>query len=154
MSTLSRGLWPKKPPDSVRVASQRSLARDSLQSRLSLNDKGDKEMMPGAVHRSPDIYLTTEEIPGNPQLLDCLTKAARPAMSSDGVPYPSKRGRQNRTERQERRRKERRIGQGWMIEADTFFCVHMVVDIGQNSLMLVLGCLKLLSEFLTKCHLP
>jgi hypothetical protein len=31
------------------------------QSRLSANDKGDNEMIPGAVHRSPSIYLTAEE---------------------------------------------------------------------------------------------
>ena len=33
----------------------------SRQSRLSANDKGDNEVKPGAVHRSPGIYLTAEE---------------------------------------------------------------------------------------------
>ena len=42
------------------------------QSRLSVNDKGDNEMIPAAVHRSPGIYLTAEEIPGKPQLRDLL----------------------------------------------------------------------------------
>ena len=32
------------------------------------NDKRDNEMIPGAVHRSPDICLKTEETPGKPQL--------------------------------------------------------------------------------------
>ena len=32
------------------------------------NDKGDNEMIPGAVQRSPGICLTAEENPGNPQL--------------------------------------------------------------------------------------
>ena len=34
---------------------------------MSPNDKGDIEMIPGAVHRS-SISLTTEEHPGKPQL--------------------------------------------------------------------------------------
>ena len=36
------------------------LQRVSRQSRLSGNDKGDNEIIPGAVHRSPGIYLTAE----------------------------------------------------------------------------------------------
>ena len=31
-------------------------------------DKGDNEMKPGVVHKSPIIYLTAEEKPGKPQL--------------------------------------------------------------------------------------
>ena len=38
------------------------------------NDKSDNEMFPGAVHRSPDILLTTEEKPGKPRLEDRLMK--------------------------------------------------------------------------------
>ena len=34
------------------------------------NDKGDNEMITGAVHRSPGIYLTAEENPGKYQLGD------------------------------------------------------------------------------------
>ena len=41
------------------------LPRASLQSN---NDKGDNEMISGAVHRSPGIYLTAEEDPRKPQL--------------------------------------------------------------------------------------
>jgi hypothetical protein len=37
---------------------------------LSANDKGDNEMIQRAVHRSLDIYFTTEETPGKPQLGD------------------------------------------------------------------------------------
>ena len=40
------------------------LIQVSCQSDLSANVKGDNEMIPGAVLRSPGIYLTTEEIPG------------------------------------------------------------------------------------------
>ena len=47
----------------------------SRQSRLSVNDRGDNEMIPGAVHRSPDICLTVEEHLGNPQLGDSLKEA-------------------------------------------------------------------------------
>ena len=38
------------------------------------NDKGDNEMIPGAVHRCPDISLTAEENPGKPQLGNRLMK--------------------------------------------------------------------------------
>jgi hypothetical protein len=40
------------------------LSRVSSQSRLSANDKGDNEMMPRAVHRSPDTYLKGEQNKG------------------------------------------------------------------------------------------
>ena len=39
------------------------LLRVSRQSHVSANDKGDNEMIPGAVHISPGIYLTVEEKP-------------------------------------------------------------------------------------------
>ena len=50
------------PPVPVRVPSQRSLA-PSVTSVMSvgLNDKDGNEMIPGAVYRSPGIYLTTED---------------------------------------------------------------------------------------------
>ena len=38
--------------------------------RLSANDKGDIEMILGAVHRSPGFYLTAEKNPIKPQLED------------------------------------------------------------------------------------
>ena len=44
------------------------LPRVSLQSRLSANDKGDNEIIPRTVLRSPGIYLKAEENPGKSQL--------------------------------------------------------------------------------------
>ena len=46
------------------------------------NDKADNEMIPGAVHRSPGIYLTTEE---NLRLTD--EGAVRAFIILNGVPY-------------------------------------------------------------------
>ena len=43
------------------------LPRVPRQSRLLANDKGDNEIIPGAVHRSPGIYLAAEKTPGKPQ---------------------------------------------------------------------------------------
>ena len=62
------------------------LSRVLDQSRLTAN-KGDNEMIHGAVHRSPSIYLTTEENPGNPQLGDSLMKVVRLVIASVWVPY-------------------------------------------------------------------
>ena len=41
----------------IRVPSQSHLPRVSCWSRLSADDKGDNEMLPEAVHRSPGICL-------------------------------------------------------------------------------------------------
>ena len=49
------------PPAPVWVPSQKPLAP----SVTSVADKGDNEMIPGTVHRSPGIYLTAEKNPGN-----------------------------------------------------------------------------------------
>ena len=57
-------------PAPVRVTIHYYLPRVSRQSRLSANDKGNNEMIPGAVHRSHGIYLTAEKTPGIPQLED------------------------------------------------------------------------------------
>ena len=61
----SHGLRPKKlsvsvaePPAPVRVPSQRQLARRVASVTSVANDKGDNEMILGAVHRSPGICLT------------------------------------------------------------------------------------------------
>ena len=59
------------PPVPVWVLSQRPLA-PSVASVT--NDKGDNEMILGAVHRSPGICLTAEENPRKPQLGDHLMK--------------------------------------------------------------------------------
>ena len=62
------------PPAPVRVPSQRPLA-PSVKSVTSVaTDKGDNEMIPGAVHRSPGICLTAQENPGKTQLGDHLIK--------------------------------------------------------------------------------
>jgi hypothetical protein len=50
----------------VRVLSQRSLAPSVESVKSVANDKDDNEMILGAVHRSPGIYLTSEENPRNP----------------------------------------------------------------------------------------
>ena len=62
------------PPAPVRVPSQRPLA-PSVASVMSVaNDKGDNEIILGAVQRSPDICFTAEENPRKPQLGDHLMK--------------------------------------------------------------------------------
>ena len=64
------------PPSPVPIPSQRP--RESRQSSLSANDKGDNEVIPGAVHRSHGIYLTDEKNPGRPQLRDCRLTTSHP----------------------------------------------------------------------------
>ena len=51
------------------------------------NDKGDNEIISGAVRRSSGIYLTAEETPGKSQLGDRLMKAERPVIASNWTPY-------------------------------------------------------------------
>ena len=63
------------------------LSRVSRQSRLSVNDKGNNEMIPKSVHRSPDIYLMVEENPGKSQLGDRPMKAVRSVLASDRIHY-------------------------------------------------------------------
>ena len=50
------------PPAPVRVPSQRPLAPNVGSVTSVANDKGDNEMILGAVHRSPGICLTAEEM--------------------------------------------------------------------------------------------
>ena len=58
------------PPAPVRVPGQRPLA-PSVASVMSVaNDKGDNEMILGAVYRFPGICLTANENPRKPQLGD------------------------------------------------------------------------------------
>ena len=77
----SHGLRPKKLhasmavlPAPVRVPSHKLLAPSVTSFTSVANDTGDNEMIPGAVHKSPGICLTAEEIPGKPQLGDSLMK--------------------------------------------------------------------------------
>ncbi len=58
----------------VRVPSQRPLTPSVTSVTSVADDKGDNEMIPVAVHRSPVICLTFEENPGKPQLEDRLMK--------------------------------------------------------------------------------
>ena len=62
------------PPAPVQVPSQRPLALCVTSVTSVANDKSDNEMILGAVHRSPGIYLTAEENPRKPQLGDRLMK--------------------------------------------------------------------------------
>ena len=60
------------PPAPVRVPSQRPLSPSVASVTSFGNDKGDNEMILGALHRSPDICLKPEENPRKPQLVDRL----------------------------------------------------------------------------------
>ena len=62
------------PPAPVRIPSQRPLAQSAASGTSVTNDKGDNEMIPGAVHRSLSICHTAEENLGKPQLGDHLMK--------------------------------------------------------------------------------
>ena len=62
------------PTALVRVPSQRPLTPSARLVTSVAYDKGDNEMLPEAVHRSPGICLTDEENLGKPQLEDCLMK--------------------------------------------------------------------------------
>ena len=55
------------PPAPVQVPSQWPLDPSITSIASVANDKGDNEMIPGAVHRHPGICLTVEENPGKPQ---------------------------------------------------------------------------------------
>ena len=75
------------PPAPVRVPSQRPLAPSVASVTSVANDKGDNEMILGAVLRSPGICLTAEENPRKPQLGESDEGAVRPVISSNGVPF-------------------------------------------------------------------
>ena len=75
------------PPAPVRVTNPRPFAPGVALITSVDNDKGDNEMILGAVHRSPGICLTAEENPRKSQLGDRLTKAVRPVIASNGVPF-------------------------------------------------------------------
>ena len=52
------------------------------------NDKGDNEMILGAMHRSPDNCLTVEENPGKPQLGDRRMNELCDQSSPQMGPFP------------------------------------------------------------------
>ena len=58
----------KVPPALVRFPSQRPLAPSVASVTSVANDNDDNEMIPGTVHRSPDICLAVQENPEKPQL--------------------------------------------------------------------------------------
>ena len=62
------------PPAPVRVPRKRPLAPSVSSVKSVASDKGDNEMILGAVHRSPGICLTAEENPRKPQLGHRLMK--------------------------------------------------------------------------------
>ena len=72
------------PPALVRIPSQRPLAPNVTS---VAKDKGDNEMIPEAVHRSPGICLTAEENPGKPARKQSDERDMRPVFASNGVPF-------------------------------------------------------------------
>ena len=96
------------PPAPVRVPSQRPIVPNVTS---VANNKGDNEMIPGAVHRSPGIRLTAEENPVKLQLGPPDEGAVRPFIPSNGVPYLQMRsvGSHSTRGREEEGKKERTI---------------------------------------------
>ena len=62
------------PPAPIRVPSQKPLSPSVASVTSVANDKGDNEMILGAVHRFAGICLTAEENLRKPQLGDRLMK--------------------------------------------------------------------------------
>ena len=73
-------------PAPVRVSANDHLPRVSRQSRPSANDKGDNEMIPGALHRSPGIYFKAEKNPRVTSARRPSMKILRPVITSNGIP--------------------------------------------------------------------
>ena len=78
------------PPAPVRVPSKRLLAPNVTPVTSVANGKGDNEMIPVDVHRSPGIYLMTEENTGKLQLGDRLMKGLCDHSSPQMGPLSSK----------------------------------------------------------------
>ena len=113
-------------------------------------------MIPGPVHRSPDMYLKAEENPEKPQLRDHLMKGlcdqSSPQMGS--LP-PNEVSRIAQHVRKGEGRKEIKGGKRFILKAFIdLFWVHGIIGCGQKSLTLVWWCHQLLSGLLTKAHLP
>ena len=73
-----------------RVPDQRPLTSSVTSVTSVANDKGDNEMIPGAVHRSTVICLTAEENPGKLQLGDRLIKRCANSPRLKWNPLPPK----------------------------------------------------------------
>ena len=109
----------------VRVPSQRPLAPSVASATSVANDKGDNEMILGAMHSSPGICLTAEENPRKPQPGDRLMKGLCGQSSPQMGLLSSKGGRWDRTARQEGRRKDIRKEQ----EIDVSI-IFMIIGLG------------------------
>ena len=72
------------PPAPVRVPSQRPIAPSVASVTSVANDKGNNEMILGAVHRSPGICLTAEE---TPRRIPSDEGAVRPVIAANEVPF-------------------------------------------------------------------
>ena len=62
------------PPAPVWFPRQRPLVPSAMSVTSVANDKGNNEMIPGAVHRSPGIFLKTAENPVKHHVGDRLMK--------------------------------------------------------------------------------
>ena len=100
------------PPDPVWVQANSPLPWVSCQSHLLANDKGDNEMIPGAVHRSPGVYLIAEANLRKLQLGDRMMKAVWQSSPQIGS-NTSRWCRQDHTTCEEWRRKGRSKGWGF-----------------------------------------
>jgi len=96
------------PPAPVRVPSQRPLPRVSCQSAI---DKGDNEIIPGAVHRSHCIYLMDEENHRKSQLGDDCWRLCDQSSPQIGL-ITSKLSRHDLRARQKWKKKKRMKGRG------------------------------------------
>ena len=71
-------------PAPVRVPSQWPLAQ---MSRLSAKDKDDNDIIPGAVHRFPGIYIIAEDNARKTSAKRSTMKVVRQVIASNGIPY-------------------------------------------------------------------
>ena len=63
------------------------LPRVPRQSSVVVNVKGDNAVTQGAVHCSPEIWLTPEENPGKPRIGDATIKAVQSVIASNRILY-------------------------------------------------------------------
>ena len=100
------------------------------------------------MHKSPGIYLTTEENPGKLQLENRLMKTVSPIIASNEVPYLQMRsvGAQ---------RTSGRVKKGGKNEGSNKECpvVHGAMSYSEESFNLVLWSYQLLSRLLANDHL-
>ena len=122
---------------------QRPLAPSVASVSSAANDKGDDEMILGAVHRSPGICLTAEENSRKPQLGGRLMKGdVRPVIASNGVPFlqMSSVGSHSTSGREKEGKKERagRWSYVWMV-TNFINCTSIVGRLGWEQTMSHVG---------------